>query len=151
LKAIRAAGFGAVGVRSFEHAREQITIDPPLVLVTQARLESYSGFHLAHVARQRQIACQVVILANLPDPVLERDALQAGAATLASPLPASALPPVIAMLLGRPMPTLTMSTQASFERRRAERRQQITPGYTPERRVGDRRRLTWVPTTPVSY
>lgn len=144
LRALRGSGFGAVGVRTFEHAREQITIDPPLVLITQARLESYSGFHLAYLARQRRGACQVVILVDLPDSLLERDALQAGAATLASPVPASALPPVVAMLLGRSAPTPTASPQAALERRQAERRQRITPGYTPDRRVADRRRLTWV-------
>jgi DNA-binding response OmpR family regulator len=146
LGALRRAGFPAVGVRTFEHAREQITIDPPLVLVTQARLGSYSGLHLAYVARQRRSTCQVIVLADLPDASLERDALQAGAVILGRPLAALALPPVLSMLLGRgaPIPTVTDQT---MERRRIERRQVVIPGYTPERRVADRRRSAWSPTS----
>jgi DNA-binding response OmpR family regulator len=143
LQALRGAGFAAVGVRTFEHAREQLTIDPPLALVTQARLGSYNGLHLAHVARQRRSASHVVILADLPDASLEREALQAGAAVMARPLPPATLPKVLAMLLGRPTRIAATEGGHRYERRHTERRQLVTPGYTPERRVADRRRQAW--------
>jgi ActR/RegA family two-component response regulator len=147
VKAMRRGGFAAVGVRTFDHAREQIAIDPPTVLITEARLGSYSGFHLAHVARQRRSECQVVVLADLPDAALERDALQAGAAILARPLPADTLLRVLSMLLGRATPTIGVAAGTPVERRQVERRQLIIPGYTPERRVADRRRTAWIPPT----
>jgi two-component system response regulator GlrR len=142
LKTLRRSGFAAVGVRTFEHAREQIAVDPPRVLVTQARLGSYSGLHLAYVAAQREGRCQVVILADLPDAPLERDAFNAGAVVLGRPLPAPALPPVLAMLLGRAAPPL--ASEQPGERRHTERRQAVIPGYSPERRLADRRRV-WAP------
>lgn len=145
LKSLRRAGFAAVGVRTFEHAREQIAIDPPMVLVTEARLGSYSGLHLAYLARQRQTACQVVILGDLPDSSLERDALQAGAVVLARPLPAAALPAMLAMLIGSAAPPA--ATRQIDERRRIERRQLVIPGFAPERRLTDRRRLFFAPIT----
>lgn len=147
LKALRRAGFAAVGVRTFEHAREQIVIETPMVLVTEARLGFYSGFHLAYVARQRRPECQVVVLADLPDAPLERDALRAGAAVLGRPLPSHTLPAVVAMLVGRDAPAITAAARRPAERRQGDRRQLIIPGYTPERRHGDRRRTAWLPET----
>ena len=116
------------------------------LLVTAARLGFYSGFHLAYVARQRRPDCQVVVLAELPDAPLERDALQAGAAILGRPLPANTLPAVVAMLVGREVSAIAASGR-SAERRRGDRRQLIITGYTPERRRGDRRRTEWIPAT----
>lgn len=145
LRALRRAAFAAVGVRTFESAREQLAIDPPRVLITQARLGSFSGLHLAYVAHQRRAECQVVILGDLPDAALERDALQAGAVVLGRPVPAATLPSILAMLLGANAPRA--AAEQPVDRRQADRRQRTIPGFTPERRVADRRRTFWGPIT----
>ena len=166
VKSLRGAGYHTAAAATFEEARRQLRVDPPRVLVSRARLEAYSGVHLALLARSLRSDCQSLILAEAPDPILEHEVTEAGAVFTLGPLTGDMLPSAIASIFGTQpcnpaaasaatldvvMPTVELTpaielastidlSSVPSDRRIGERRQVPTPGFEPERRVGDRRR-----------
>lgn len=141
VQVLRRAGYQAVGAEDFQEARRQIAIDPPRVLLARARLGAYSGMHLALLAQRRRSDCQVVIVGNSADRTCEAEFVNAGVALLDEPLPVTILPALISGLCGGPSfprgPEFWRDQR--FDRRQGDRRQLVIPGYTPERRMTDRR------------
>jgi DNA-binding NtrC family response regulator len=142
VRLLRRVGHQTIGARTFAEARAQMFLDPPRILITEARLGAFSGLHLIYLARHLRPECQPILIGNAPDPPLEREALEAGVVFLARPLSATALPAVIATLLGVGTPReVAADAGLQRDRRQRERRQLVIPGFTPERRVAERRRI----------
>ena len=66
-------------VSDFEQARERLLFAPPDVLVTAVRLGRYNGLHLVVRARTDNPDMPAVVIDTARDPVLEREAREAGA------------------------------------------------------------------------
>lgn len=85
------AGCAPIVVSSFATAKQYLD-EQPAVLISEVRLGEYNGLHLALRAQARGIPS---VLIGHPDPVLEREAEQLGAAYLAETLNAQQLLAVI--------------------------------------------------------
>lgn len=143
VKALRQAGYHTAGVSTFEEAKRQLMLDPPNILITGARLGAYNGLHLVHLGRAESPRFQAVIIGEAPDAVLERDAIQAGAAFLVEPVSGAGLVAVVTVLVGGPTregPNPRLGSEPRPDRRRDDRRATLTQWVLPERRVVQRRR-----------
>src|SRR5256885_3270187 len=63
----------------FAAARRRLLADPPDLLVTNIRLGAYNGLHLVHLAAASGFATRTIVYTDAPDPVLLREAQEAGA------------------------------------------------------------------------
>jgi hypothetical protein len=77
------AGCVAAGTTSFPDARALVAAFRPDVLVTSVRIGEFNGIHLAILARMTHGAPTIVV--GDDDPVLEREAEQAGAQYVITP------------------------------------------------------------------
>jgi hypothetical protein len=75
----RRAGFEASRERTFEAARGRLYDDPPDALVTNVRLKSFNGIHLAWLAHRSKLRVRIIVYADPHDPALAREAQRAGA------------------------------------------------------------------------
>ena len=65
--------------REFAAARESLRRDPPELLITNVRLREYNGLHLAFIASAMGRRTRCVVFLDTIDPVVARDAREAGA------------------------------------------------------------------------
>ena len=87
IQALEGEGYQIAGADSFQRARELLKETAPDLLITDARLKEYNGLQLVFA---RQAPIPTIVLAGVPDPVLETEARQLGADYLARPFsPAS--------------------------------------------------------------
>ena len=87
IQALEREGYEVAGADSFQRARELLKETVPDLLITDARLKEYNGLQLVFA---RQAPIPTIVLAGVPDPVLETEARQLGADYLARPFsPAS--------------------------------------------------------------
>lgn len=84
-------GHVVVGVTRFEEARAQLRQFTPDVLITDVRVGDYNGLYLALLFRQSSPNGRVIVITGYPDPVIEREAAQIGAAFLLKPVGLSEL------------------------------------------------------------
>ena len=96
------AGCVAAGASSFTDARALVAAFRPDVLVTAVRIGEYNGIHLAILARMTHGAPTIVI--GDDDPVLEREAEQAGAQYVISPADPADLVAVVRRAAGSETP-----------------------------------------------
>ena len=96
------AGCVAAGTTSFADARALVAAFRPDVLVTSVRIGEYNGIHLAILARMTHGAPTIVI--GDDDPVLEREAEQAGAQYVITPSDPSDLIAVVRRAAGSDSP-----------------------------------------------
>ena len=75
----RRAGFEAIKERTFEGARRLLGEDPPGTVVTNIRLRSFNGIHLAWLAHGSKLRLRIIVYADPHDPVLGRESQRAGA------------------------------------------------------------------------
>jgi DNA-binding NtrC family response regulator len=80
------AGLCVTAVDSFASARASLVARPPSLLVTELRLGSYNGLHLAFLGREVQPQIAVLVTSGLHDPGLQRDAEALGATFLRKPI-----------------------------------------------------------------
>jgi DNA-binding response OmpR family regulator len=141
VRTLRGAGHHATGVSSYEEARRQLTLDPPDVLLSPARLGDHHGLHLALVARARRVDTHAVILVDLEDPVLHSEVTRAGASLVVRPLGADALLALVNGLLAhaRQPPGADAAVAPQPNRRMSDRRRVSVRAFLPDRRVGPRR------------
>jgi DNA-binding response OmpR family regulator len=85
---LEAEGYEVAGADSFQRARELLKEAAPDVLITDARLQEFNGLQLV-IARQTPIP--TIVLAAVPDAVLETEARQLGAEYLARPFSRASL------------------------------------------------------------
>ena len=76
------AGYESTAVESFHEADRIARTDPPDLLITDIRLSGYNGLQL--VLRFPELPA--IVMTGYADPVLERDASQAGATYIRKPL-----------------------------------------------------------------
>jgi DNA-binding response OmpR family regulator len=140
VRTLRGAGYQTTGVATFEEARHQIEVDPPRLLVTDARLERHHGLHLAFIARAQMRRFHAVIVGERGDPILEAEAIRAGASFVIKPLSLDALVALVGVLTGE-LPVLPDEPLYPYpaSRRHGDRRQLITPRYALDRRMLERR------------
>jgi DNA-binding response OmpR family regulator len=87
IQVLEREGYEAAGADSFQRARELLKETAPDLLITDARLKEYNGLQLVFA---RQAPIPTIVIAGVPDPVLETEARQLGADYLARPFsPAS--------------------------------------------------------------
>jgi DNA-binding NarL/FixJ family response regulator len=87
-------GCAAAGTTSFVDARALIAAFRPDALVTAVRIGEYNGLHLAILARTKHGDLPTIVLGG-EDPVLEREAENAGAQYVLSPIHPSELVTVV--------------------------------------------------------
>jgi DNA-binding response OmpR family regulator len=95
-RALSGMGHFATSVSTFQEAKQRIVLAPPDLLVTCVRLGAYNGIQL--VLRARAVMPALVI-DDVYDPVLEKEASVAGAVYLTRPLEEAALAAVVDRLL----------------------------------------------------
>jgi len=96
------AGCVAAGTTSFVDARALVSAFRPDVLVTAVRIGEYNGIHLAILARMTHGAPTIVV--GDDDPVLEREAEQAGAQYVITPADPADLVSVVRRAAGTDSP-----------------------------------------------
>lgn len=79
---LAAAGWHATGAASLQQAEDLVRTDPPDLLITDIRLSGYNGLQL--VWRFPEIPA--IVITGYADPVIERDALAAGATYIRKPI-----------------------------------------------------------------
>ena len=77
--------------RDFTSALKSLATHAPDVLITETRLGEYNGLHLVLRLREINPAAVAIVLTELPDSVLAREAEGLGAACLLKPVDATAL------------------------------------------------------------
>lgn len=79
------AGYHVAGATTFEAAKEQMSADPPNLLIAAERLGPFNGLHLAVRGRQEHPEMMAIVTAGCEDPVLEAEAQQCGAMCAVTP------------------------------------------------------------------
>ncbi len=77
---LESAGFAAAGAGSFEEATQALATTTPDLLVADVRLAAFNGLHLLHRSRRTHPRMASIVISGYPDPGIEHDARQAGAA-----------------------------------------------------------------------
>ncbi len=131
---LTAARFNVTAVNNFNDATSLLVAHPPLLLVTEIRLQAHNGLHLALRALSMRHHMMVVVMSAFMDPVLQHEAERFGATFVPKPVAASELvAAVYRTALGQPNPDGSLEPiRAPFERRLGDRR-------LGDRRLGDRR------------
>jgi len=112
------AGYQVLEAGTFVAARSIIERHPPDLLITDVRLDGYNGLQLL-ATRDKPIPS--IVFTNLPDPVLEADAVALGAEYLLKPVSRSTLLARVNALLGGDQPR-----SKSFTTRRRGARTRLT-------------------------
>lgn len=100
VSSLRAAGYRATGVGTFEEATQLIEADPPDSLITELRLGAYNGLHLVIRSQAGNPNIVAIIHTAFPDPVLEAEARRLDAEFLERPVEPSTLLAVLSERLG---------------------------------------------------
>jgi len=144
---LTAARFNVTAVDNFSDAKSLLVAHPPMLLVTEIRLEAYNGLHLVLRGLSKRPHMMVVVTSAFMDPVLRLEAERLGATFVPKPVAASELvAAAYRTALGQPNPDGTLEPiRAPFERRQRERRQgdrrrNSAVDGRGDRRGGDRRR-----------
>lgn len=98
MAAIAAAGYRITATTSFEHGRRALSERPDL-LVAAVRLGRYNGLQLVIRGRTINPGLRAIVLADYPDVVMQREAEQAGAVYLETPVDGTRLVQEIAHAL----------------------------------------------------
>jgi DNA-binding response OmpR family regulator len=88
IETLAGEGYEVASADSFQRARELLKETAPDLLITEARLKEFNGLQLV-IARHAPIP--TIVLAGVPDPVLETEARQLGADYLARPFSRASL------------------------------------------------------------
>lgn len=99
---LKSAGYQATGCRGFEQAVQALATAQPDLLIVDVRLGEYNGLHLIHRSRQSHPQMASIVISAHPDPIIEREATQAGAsAFLLKPLNLARFLTTVASVLGQ--------------------------------------------------
>ncbi len=80
------AGNLVTSVAEFDEAQQRLVYAPPDLLVTGVRLGSHNGLHLVLRAHAERPDTPAIVVHTAPDPVLEIEAINAGASYMTTPL-----------------------------------------------------------------
>ena len=140
---VRTEDYAVLTALTFERGKALWCSQLPDVLVVDIRLGQYNGLQLLIRARADRPDLTAVVTSPVPDPVLEAESVRCGATYLIKPVSRKQLVDAIHRSTterSRERPGPPPWPEAQYDRRSAtDRRQIISPGYRPERRVAQRR------------
>jgi DNA-binding response OmpR family regulator len=96
IQTLEAEGYEVVAADSFQQARRLLKESAPDLLITDVRLNEFNGLQLV-LARRAPV--HTIVLAEVPDPVLENEARQLGAEYLPRPFSRATLHEIVAKAL----------------------------------------------------
>lgn len=82
--AFRSLGFTFAVADDFHEAKRLLTAQPPDLLVTHLRLGEYNGLQLVLRGKMTRPAMAAIVVVDVADPVLERDAAEMNAMLMLS-------------------------------------------------------------------
>ena len=97
---LRGAGYGVIGVSSYEEGRQELASRPDL-LITDVRLGVYNGLQLLMRGRMMNPDLQAVVVTGYADQIVQREAVHLRAEHLEKPVDADRLLQVVGNALGR--------------------------------------------------
>jgi DNA-binding response OmpR family regulator len=136
---LASAGFLVSSADGFHAARQQLTLQPPAVLVAGVKLGEYNGLHLVLRAKASNPRVAAVVIAEDTEHGFDRDARDVGATLVGFPVSERELLAAVFRTLFKDQSKAGDPIQSPFERRLAERRNAAVV-YAPDRRESDRRR-----------
>ncbi len=131
---LREAGFDTLEAATYEEGRRLWSAERPSVLIADIRLGQYNGLQLLLHARAAEPGIAAFITCSFPDKVLETETARFGGTFLVKPLD---MEKVLAAIRQHRQP----APSRIVERRVADRRQIVAPGFVPDRRTTDRRAI----------
>ena len=99
---LKSAGHLVTRAFGFEEAKRCLQFAPPDLLMTDVRLGAYNGLHLVLRAHAQHPEMRAIVVDADHDPVLEREASEAGATYVAKPFEADSLVPIAMVNAERP-------------------------------------------------
>ena len=98
---LRAAGYGVIGVSSYEEGRQELGTMPDL-LITDVRLGVYNGLQLVMRGRMVNPRLQAIVVTGYADQIVRREAVHLQAEHLEKPVDADRLLQVVANAIRHP-------------------------------------------------
>ena len=98
---MRAAGYGVIGVSSYEEGRQELETLPDL-LITDVRLGVYNGLQLVMRGRMINPRLQAIVVTGYADPIVRREAVHLQAEHLEKPVDPDRLLQVVANAFRHP-------------------------------------------------
>jgi DNA-binding response OmpR family regulator len=140
--AMTSAGLNVTAMQNFSSARASLLEQPPSLLITEIRLGTYNGLHLALLGRSAQRNMNLIVMSRFHDRVLRREAHAIGAAYIQKPTTTSALLALLyRMVLSEPSAEGTVKPPPLPDRSvNALRQTAVTFGEEKDRRYRKRRR-----------
>lgn len=99
---LSAAEYLVTAVSEYEVAKQQLRLAAPLLLVVDVRLGPYNGLQLVLRARRDHPEMAAIVTHAFRDPVLEAEAMKAGAVYLLKPIDPTTLVDIVRTLLRTP-------------------------------------------------
>src|SRR5262249_40561382 len=112
--------------------------EPPALLVAEIRLGEYNGLHLVLRGKAIRNSMAAIVTSRVLDPVLQANAEELGATFVVKPTTEQEIRAAVFRTMFRVDPSVPV--RAPFERRQATRRRPEIASFSPDRRLGDRRR-----------
>jgi DNA-binding response OmpR family regulator len=135
--ALRRGGYDPLEATSFEAAKRLWMADQPPILIADVRLGEFNGLQLLLRAKADRPDVRAVITCAFPDTVLEAETRRFGGTFMVKPLVTDEL---LAVLSSWTSPDQPSASTVEERRLVADRRQVISPGFAPDRRVAERRK-----------
>jgi DNA-binding NtrC family response regulator len=98
---LRGAGYGVIGVSTYEEGRQELATMPDL-LITDVRLGVYNGLQLLMRGRMVNPRLQAIVVTGYADQIVRREAVHLLAEHLEKPVDADRLLQVVANALRQP-------------------------------------------------
>jgi len=98
---LRGAGYGVIGVSTYEEGRQELATLPDL-LITDVRLGVYNGLQLLMRGRMVNPRLQAIVVTGYADQIVRREAVHLLAEHLEKPVDADRLLQVVANALRQP-------------------------------------------------
>lgn len=118
-------GHFATTVSTFQEAKQRLVLAPPDLLVTTVKLGAYNGIQLVLRATA---GIKSLVIDDVYDPVLEREATSAGAVYLVRPIDDGSLVAVVERLLGGARAQPTSNVTRRWPRKHADMAVDVTGG-----------------------
>ena len=134
---IKSRGCEVLEATTFEEAREIWSRERPEMLIADVRLGKFNGLQLLLRARADRPGVAAIITSPIRDVVLEADTQRFGGHFVVKPLQPQT---VLDLMFGSDGSPRTLDPTG--ERRTGDRRQAMMPGFLPDRRLAERRRLS---------
>jgi DNA-binding NtrC family response regulator len=140
LSALSLGGFQVTVADNYRAVRAFLDQYPPTLLLTEIRLKEYNGLHLVLRGKTCHPSMATIVTTTWSDAALQSDAESLGATFVPQPVTQEELLAAVMRTLHRGGEDLDGQIRPPFERRMMERRAILDPAFTPNRRVGGRRR-----------